>query len=76
MRKYKKSVPELIAYRNELEKKLNVLDDQDYLLANLEKECKELFDKTKEIAQELTLKRKCSKINWEYQRIFERFNAR
>lgn len=58
MRKYKKSVPELIAYRNELEKKLNVLDDQDYLLANLEKECKELFDKTKEIAQKLTLKRK------------------
>lgn len=58
MRKYKKSIPELIAYRNELEEKISLFDDQDYLLANLEKECKELFDKTKEIAERLTLCRK------------------
>ena len=57
-RKYKKSIPELIAYRDELASTLGNKEDFEYSLEEKKKEMEEAFKKCKAKGEELTTIRK------------------
>ncbi len=56
--KYKMSVEELIAYRDDLSQKINCLEDNDYLLMNAKKAVESAYQKTLNKAMELSSARK------------------
>lgn len=56
--KYKKSISELIEYRDSLENKINLLSDDKYLVDKARKEVIETYNKTLEIATKLSDVRK------------------
>ena len=56
--KYKMSVEELIAYRDDLSQKINCLEDNDYLLINAKKAVESAYQKTLNKAMELSSARK------------------
>ncbi len=55
--KYKKSIDELIVYRDELANKLENYSDSDYLIKNCLKKVESAYNKTKELALKLSNKR-------------------
>ncbi|HHX80665.1 MAG TPA: DNA repair protein RecN [Acholeplasmataceae bacterium] len=57
-RKYRKTTEEIVKYRVDLKNELNNIENYDILLAELEKNVKKSYDKTMQIAKNISEKRK------------------
>lgn len=57
-RKYRKTTEEIVKYREDLKNELNNIENYDILLVELEKNVKKSYDKTMQIAKNISEKRK------------------